>query len=237
MDKRPVIMIGWSSCLDDQFYSHGMMLLRAYELAVTVNGGIPLIPLEGSCADDYAKLADGLILPGAQRETVVSAVSSQMKKVMSNRREAFHEDLLEAFLKAEKPVMGICEGCQKINCFLGGTLNVDLEKICGVTHWNSGHEISCEKGSLIERLWGGTPVVNSFHNFAIEKPGEGIKITAVSPQGNAEAFEHERLPIYGFQFHPERMRGDEKLPADGADGDVIFKEFIRICSERKVTAR
>ncbi len=233
MDRRPVILIAWGPCLDDQFYSHGMMLLRSYELAVAANGGVPLIPLDASSIEEYVSLADGLILPGAQREMVKPGVPREVRGEASNRREIFHEALFKAFYEAGKPVMGICEGCQKINCCLGGTLDVELQKSRGVLHWDSAHTVSCAEGSVIRALWGEEPVVNSFHNFAIEKTGEGIVITAVSPQGNAEAFEHESRPIFGYQFHPERMRGDEKLPCDGADGDIIFRHFISICSERK----
>ncbi len=233
MENKPVILIAWGSCLDDQFYSHGMMLLRSYELAVAAAGGVPLIPLDSACAEEYISLADGLILPGAQRELVKPGTSQEIRRVSSHRRELFHGELFKAFFEAEKPVMGICEGSQKINCCLGGTLDVDLEKSCGVTHWNSAHSISCSKGSVIESLWGSEAFVNSFHNFAIDKPGDGLVITAVSAQGNAEAFEHESRPVFGYQFHPERMRGDEKLPCEGSDGDRIFRHFISICSERK----
>ncbi len=46
-----------------------------------------------------------------------------------------------------------------------------------------------------------------------------------------EAIEHETLPIYCFQFHPERMRGDVPDPPFGPDSTPLFKWFGDKCLE------
>ncbi len=46
--------------------------------------------------------------------------------------------------------------------------------------------------------------VNSSHTYRCETVAPGFRVTAVSEDdGVVEAMEHETLPIYGFQFHPE----------------------------------
>ncbi len=57
--------------------------------------------------------------------------------------------------------------------------------------------------------------------------GEGLKITAVSGSV-AEAFEHQSLPIIGFQWHPERMCVSQRRE-DTVDGIKVFEYFVNLC--------
>ena len=232
MSNKPVILLAWGPCFDNQFFSYGMMLSKTYEQAVAKNGGIPLMALDELCAEEYVSMADGLIIPGAMFETAKPGVPHEARIEAGNYRESFQSELFRVFFREGKPIMGICEGCQKINCCLGGDLSLRLEEERGVSHQNTAHTIRTEKDSLIHKLWGDEPFVNSNHNYYIRTPGDDIVITAVSDQGNCEAFEHRKKPIFAFQFHPERMRGEEPNPIDGADGDLLFREFIRICAEK-----
>jgi putative glutamine amidotransferase len=45
--------------------------------------------------------------------------------------------------------------------------------------------------------------VNSAHHQAVEKPGDGFRATAWSPDGVIEAI--ERPGALGIQWHPERL--------------------------------
>ena len=42
--------------------------------------------------------------------------------------------------------------------------------------------------------------------------------------------EHQRLPILGVQFHPERMSYARRRP-DCDDGGAIWEYFLKQCSE------
>ena len=79
MNKRPVILIAWGPCLDEQFLSHGMMILKNYATAISRNGGIPLVPLDHTCIQEYADMADGLLLPGAMGEYIKPGVPFSLK--------------------------------------------------------------------------------------------------------------------------------------------------------------
>ncbi len=231
MEKKPIILIAWGPCTDLQFYSQGMMLTKAYEWAVVGNGGIPMMPLDITCIDEYVELADGIIFPGAMNFKPLAGIPLEFTTQGSARHDEFEKKIYDAFKAAGKPIMGICEGHQKINCCEGGTLFLDLQETTGVAHMTTAHKIKTEPGSTIARLWGDDVYVNSYHNFHVNKLGDGLKITSVSPQGNVESLEHETLPIFGYQFHPERMRGDNVFPAEGADGDKLFSDFIRIAKD------
>ena len=59
--------------------------------------------------------------------------------------------------------------------------------------------------SLMSRLFGeGRLLINSSHTRRCETVAPGFRVTAVAEEdGDIEAIEHETLPIFGFQFHPE----------------------------------
>ena len=73
--------------------------------------------------------------------------------------------------------------------------------------------------------------VNSCHHQAIDRVGEGLRITAICPDdGIVEAIAHETLPVFAVQWHPEKLCGDYARP-DGSDGSLIFDYFIKLCRE------
>ena len=45
--------------------------------------------------------------------------------------------------------------------------------------------------------------INSSHRQRCLTVAPGFRVTATAGDGVIEAIEHERLPIFGFQFHPE----------------------------------
>ena len=143
---------------------------------------------------------------------------------------------LDAFVKAEKPVFGICRGHQLINVFLGGTLIQDLPQ--AQTHSRCGasvdkvHVVRSESGSLLHALYGERFSVNSAHHQAIERLGEGLVITQWAPDGVIEAVEHTTLPVFSVQWHPERMCL-ERARNDTVDGSLVIRYFLKLCAERK----
>ena len=148
---------------------------------------------------------------------------------IDDARDAAEWYLLEQYIAQGKPVFGVCRGHQVLNIYFGGTLIQDLPN--GLDH-STGQDFSCthpitvEEGSVMASLYGaGTVVVNSYHHQAVDKPGKGLRITARSKDGTVEAMEHESLPIFSVQFHPEQMccsfARDEV-----ADGRQLFQKFV-----------
>ena len=76
-------------------------------------------------------------------------------------------------------------------------------------------------------LYGSSPVVNSAHHQGVDRLGEGLRAVQWSDDGVIEGMEHDRLPIYCVQWHPERMNAGFPC-ANGADrGDALFRFFVR----------
>ncbi len=179
---------------------------------------------------------DGLIVcggvdvhPARYGEAVDGAVN------MDEARDAAEIALVEAFLKAGKPIFGICRGHQLLNVIFGGTLVQHLPNALEHSTVLAGrdivHEVIAQKGSIVEKLYGESFTVNSWHHQAVQDLADGFFVTLRADDGVIEGYEHEKLPVFGVQWHPERMCCTRKRD-DTADGSAIFEYFIRLCEEK-----
>ena len=230
---KPLICIAPAPAVEPQFFNDGWMVNKKYFLGVTAGGGVPVMATDIELAEDYARLCDGLILTGSAMYMPSPEYAAQAKAVEKGKRDPLDEALFHAFEKAGKPVLGICRGQQNINVFLGGTLAKKFKLTDGVEHLMHKHEIIAEPDSLIGRLFGEKFITNSRHNNRIDQLADSLKVTARSHDGVIEAVEHQSLPIYAVQWHPERMRGDLPDPFDGPDTTVLFQKFSEICLEQR----
>jgi putative glutamine amidotransferase len=178
---------------------------------------------------------DGLILPGggdifpafyAQRDDGCRDTSLDLDIV---QMQAFR-----SFCRQGKPILGICRGLQVINVALGGTLIQDLPPDMGERHsYQKGdkyHASVTREGSVIQKLYGEKPVVNSAHHQAIDKLGKDLEIIQWCPDDNCvEAIAHTSLPILGVQWHPERI--DEAKA--GISGEALLTYFASLASSRR----
>ncbi len=171
---------------------------------------------------------DGLILPGGGDicpSYFNQPVIDTRKSDPDLDRLQFH--ILYQFLHTHKPVLGICKGMQLINVFFGGDLNqhTDSENLHQWNGEDQWHETVAAKHSVLETLYGTSFKVNSAHHQSIDTIGQDLSIVQTSADGVAEAIQHDRLPILGVQWHPERMCLNHKK-SDAVSGTAIFRWFL-----------
>lgn len=132
-------------------------------------------------------------------------------------RDRYELDLLEAFIKAGKPVLGVCRGAQLINVYFGGTLVQDIPSMWrgAAIHQDTHrydrltHEVRFEPGSSLARFYEEQPQslhrVTSIHHQCVDRLGQGLVVEAVCPSdGIVEAIRHlEAEFVLGVQWHPE----------------------------------
>ena len=192
---------------------------------------------------DYAKHLDGLVLQGG------ADVSPQSYSELATRpewsgdraRDMYELELLHEFVEADKPVLGICRGCQLINVAFGGTLYQDIafDVPSAIAHVNDlydshRHSIHFPKGSSLEILFSAqtAPLVNSIHHQAVRELGRDLNIEAVSGQDSiVEAIRYRKANfVMGLQWHPEfhRAGGAELL-----DCTPILDGFLRAARETR----
>jgi len=146
-------------------------------------------------------------------------------------RDPFEISLAREAVRRDLPVLGICRGLQVLNVALGGTLIQDIPSDVegAVVHQTGddrlviGHEVVIEPGSRLCELLSTTRVgVNSFHHQAAKKLGEGLVLSATSPDdGVIEGIEvPDRAFIVAVQWHPENFW----KASDAFDG--LFRGFV-----------
>lgn len=142
--------------------------------------------------------------------------------------------LLKRFIAAGKPVLGICRGHQIINVFFGGGLIQDLPEAERHTRKNgvdSVHPTAADEGSFLFSLYGARFQTNSSHHQGIGSPGEGLTVVQRADDGVIEGIRHETLPVFGVQWHPERMAGALRNP-ETVDGSRLFRYFLSLIPPR-----
>jgi putative glutamine amidotransferase len=77
------------------------------------------------------------------------------------------------------------------------------------------HDVRVAAGSRLAGVLGSTALsVRSAHHQAVDRPGAGLRVVAVAPDGVPEAVEHETAPVTGVQWHPEDAgAARDQLPA------------------------
>jgi putative glutamine amidotransferase len=230
--------------------------MRPYVEAVEANGGQPrLISLflsSGRLREVCAGL-DGLVLPGSPADVDPARFGEATRPETAeadHQREQTDTALLDWAFETRKPVLAICYGTQLLNVYRGGTLVQDIrgELNSSLTHaWepSSGlpephHPVRLVPGSLLARLAETVEtVVNSSHHQSIRRPGQGLRVTAKSPDGVVEAVELESAShwVVGVQWHPERLQAKARGAADSGVrlAAALFRELVR-AAERANTA-
>lgn len=139
--------------------------------------------------------------------------------------------LLDAFLYTGKPVLGICKGLQILNVYFGGTLIQDLPESSRHIHaYQNGdriHPTKAARGTFAEKLYGGAPVTNSAHHQGIGTVGDGLLVAQYSHDFVIEAMYHEKFPLLGVQWHPERMCFACANPRM-EDGSLLLRYFLSL---------
>ncbi len=118
-------------------------------------------------------------------------------------------------LKLNKPVLGICRGCQLLNVAQGGTLyqDVNSQRENSFLHMQPAprpeptHYVNLGKDSRMAEMFHSERILtNSFHHQAIKDLAPGFKAVAHADNGVIEGFESsEHTFVMGIQFHPEMM--------------------------------
>jgi putative glutamine amidotransferase len=218
---KPLILLTGEDEFDPKSHNPFYLIKRSYGNAVAGAGGTAIMALDPRLFQEYADMADALVLtggvdvhPGRYRDIFMDFDPNSglpAPYVNSVTRDSMDILLCQAFIKAGKPILGIGRGMQVINVVFGGTLYQDIPIVLQIPHpVGVDHMVSLTEGSALNKLLGPSAKVNSFHHQAVKEVGNGLKVTAVSEDGVIEALEHESLPVFGVQWHPETFATDDE---------------------------
>lgn len=216
--SKPRILI--AVCADEKNHQN---YIRAIEEA----GGEPICRYAPALDISF----DGLLLGGGEDVSPLHYGEQPGQSYPPDTvRDAAELALARAYIEYGKPVLGICRGAQLLNVALGGSLWQHIRHADAhvATTGDLLHPVQAEENSLLWDLYDRDFQVNSNHHQAVRLPGCGVMPTAFASDGTVEGFEHERLPLLGVQWHPERI-----LHGEGgcAPGLPLFRYFLCLCSE------
>ena len=152
-------------------------------------------------------------------------------------RDRYELDLIDRFMQAGKPVLGICRGCQLINVAFGGTLYQDIatQRPDALAHVDlralrpqPARRCEFVPGTRLAGLYPGQPTahINSIHHQAVKDLGRELEVEARAPDGLVEAVRW-RGPsyVFGMQWHPEFMAADDPLHEAQLDGGPLLQRL------------
>ena len=137
------------------------------------------------------------------------------------KRDQEELELIHRFLSAGKPILGICRGMQLINVCFGGTLAQDIPGHSQVSGADRLHSLEMASSPFLSLL-GRSPLVNSAHHQAVDRPAPELLPVQWAGDGVIEGMIHRTLPIWAVQWHPERL---------GETGHRFLCGFLAQCPE------
>jgi putative glutamine amidotransferase len=200
----------------------------------------------------YAAALDGLVLQGGNDIDPVAYGQAPLKPEWGGDRvrDVYEMELVQAFLAAGKPVLGVCRGLQLLNVMHGGSLWQDIgeQRPGSLAHRQLGryeqhfHNITLVPGSRLAALCAGgsSPArrrVNSIHHQGIRELAPGFHVEArCADDGLIEAIRREGPTwVAGVQWHPEFHGACQAAdPALGLfDDSPLLLDFLAACGQAR----
>jgi GMP synthase (glutamine-hydrolysing) len=156
--------------------------------------------LSGEMFDSF----DGVVLSGSP-----DMMSEEKTRVKFTRES-------EAIFESKVPVLGVCFGHQMIARAFGTEVVKDGRHVLDMVKTNVLAE-----DPLFEGLPKSLMLLESRHEVVKSLP-EGFRLLASSATSEVAAMKHEKRPLYGVQFHPERYT------KENPEGNKVVGNFVRI---------
>ncbi len=203
-------------------------------------GALPvLIPPHGEEMLGVLDRLDGLLISGSG-SNVAPRLYGEAADLTPDRhdpgRDATTLPLIRAALARGMPLLAICRGIQELNVACGGTLCQQVHDLPGRLDHRGGpgdadwryrpkHSVRLS-GRLAALLGKRETMVNSSHEQATDRPGEGLAVEAIASDGTLEALRGEGPGwAFGVQWHPEWRY------AENPDSVALFQAFGAACRD------
>ena len=200
--------------------------------------------------DDYARALDALVLQGGNDIAPQSYGEAPLRPEWAGDavRDRYEMELVHAFMKAGKPVFGICRGFQLINVMHGGSLwqDLDSQREVSIEHRalqryeQHFHDIEIVPGTRLAQMYPGVhrARANSIHHQGVKTLAPGFEVEARCPDdGTVEAISRTGPGSYvaAVQWHPEfHHPGQQQGLFDDA---AMLKDFLEAARAVRDRAR
>jgi anthranilate synthase len=130
---------------------------------------------------------------------------------------------IKATLEKDIPIFGVCLGLQAIVEYFGGELGQLNIPYHGKKAYINLNQESKLFNNIDKRI-----VVGRYHSLYGKKIPDSLIATSSTDDGIVMSLEHEALPVYAVQFHPESI-----MTTAQDSGFKIIKNMIEIAKEYK----
>ncbi|MBQ8368597.1 MAG: gamma-glutamyl-gamma-aminobutyrate hydrolase family protein [Clostridia bacterium] len=170
-----------------------------------------MLPITDPAPELIAKIArqfDAFLCTGGNDidPVLYGEEKSEVCGTIEPERDAFELALLREVMALDKPVFGICRGCQVMAVACGASLVQDIPSMIenGETH-APDHRHAVTASGWVESIAGSAKIeTNSYHHQSVKNPPDCLDICACTADGVIEAFAHKNLSYYkAVQWHPE----------------------------------
>lgn len=177
-------------------------------MAIRLFGGEPLQLRPGQHADQHP--LDGVVVTGGHDiNPVLYAADPEVEPRYDEERDDFEQAVIQYALKHDLPLLGICRGAQLINVLRGGSLFQDLrihrQRTSNRRTILPFKTLLLEQASDLSKLMNCQRCrINSLHNQAIDRLGDGLQVAARDLDYLVQAIEDPNAHfLLGVQWHPE----------------------------------
>lgn len=239
--EGPVLDLGgvWTKTLHylEQSVAHWLMRGGALPVMVPAVDADSIVKRFEIQLTHYAETLDGLVLQGGNDVAPQNYGEKPMHPEWAGDgvRDRYEMALVRAFVKAGKPVFGICRGFQLLNVMQGGTLYQDIatQRPDSLAHRDTPrferhfHEIELVPGTRLAQLYPRIKRarVNSIHHQGIKRVASDFEVEARCPDdGMIEAIRRRGSGyVAAVQWHPEY----HNTVAHGSfDDTAMLKDFL-----------
>ncbi len=195
-----------------------------YIESVAKAGGLPILiasNLDQETLRSIYERIDGVLLAGGGdiQPALYGMDTSNLVHEVDRDRDVAEINVVRWAAADDKPLFGICRGCQVINVALGGTLYRDIRAeypgYNGIEHaqWDNfprdhiAHTVSVGPTTRLATVIGeNRPPVNSLHHQGLRDIAPGLIASAHAEDGLTEGIEMAGTRFFvGIQWHPEEL--------------------------------
>ncbi|OGB34659.1 MAG: peptidase C26 [Burkholderiales bacterium RIFCSPLOWO2_12_FULL_61_40] len=241
----PVLDLGgvWTKTLHylEQSVAHWLIAGGALPVMIPAVDAQSVVQRKELHLGHYANALDALVLQGGNDVAPQTYGQSPLDPAWAGDavRDAYEMALIRAFVRAGKPVFGICRGLQMLNVAFGGTLwqDIQTQQPQALAHIKTDlyernvHPMEITPNSRLASLYPALrhTRINSIHHQAIRDLAPGFVVEARCPEdGIIEAIRRDG-PGYvaGVQWHPEFRHTVDPVIFDDTPLLQDFLEFAR----------
>jgi putative glutamine amidotransferase len=221
---RPVVgIIGNAQIVNETYRTHSGGRMNSTAVA-EVAGCLPLIvPADPGlvAVSDLMEACDGFLFTGGRANVHPSEYGEDETPAhgaFDRDRDRVTLPLIRACIERGQPILGVCRGFQEVNVALGGSLWPEIRDLPGRQNHRMPpdgtleekfalrHVVTFTEGGPFHRMMGAREVMtNTLHGQGIKRPGRGVMIDGLAPDGTPEAIYIEGAPGFALsvQWHPE----------------------------------